>query len=486
LNGPSTLRETARRHDDAQGRLFELEEARERGRDVDEREDASLVEEVERMRQETARLRQELNARGARGSDGASPAWAAAAGMGAGAGSGSGDAGGDGASVAALKEKLAVSNRVADQLKTAIEETERALELANARAVDQAVDAARELANANATIADLERRLREAPSRASVAASEAKIATLRALVDAEDAADDDVEQLTPLLAVQRRNRRLSDELAASRRETSAAKRELRDATRRAADATAELRRREQTIDELEQHLVRVGGGGEGADGDKTAKHGAVLDPDLLPVVAGQRDRLKRRVEDLELQTGALEADLEASRASEAKLKSDNVSLFEKVRYLQSYYAEKGAGANGGGRGGQTIVRVDAAGVPARGGVLGELMQRRAARYGCIPGGGVGGGARGGGVGLDALPGGDDGGVVARYDEAYRLSINPYEKFRASEESAGLGPGGRVARSVLRTRASRTMFALYFLLLHATVFWCVAARGSGAVAGRAAR
>lgn len=50
--------------------------------------------------------------------------------------------------------------------------------------------------------------------------------------------------------------------------------------------------------------------------------------------------MKRRVGELEGRIGELESDLGTSKSESTKLQADNISLFEKIKYLQSYYAKQ--------------------------------------------------------------------------------------------------------------------------------------------------
>eukprot|EP00899_Mesostigma_viride_P022339 jgi/Mesvir1/328/Mv22735-RA.1 len=84
------------------------------------------------------------------------------------------------------------------------------------------------------------------------------------------------------------------------------------------------------------------GAGEGAEWvmtpgmDSGAQGGVGSDGSLLDIVCGQRDRLRARNATLELENRALQDKLDASSRQVEKLTNDNVSLFEKVRYLQRY------------------------------------------------------------------------------------------------------------------------------------------------------
>ena len=439
-----------------------------------------------------------------------------------------------------LRERLAVRDRVVEQLKAALEETEGVAEAEAAAARSSAATLGRELAQLQVSSSALSAALELRPTAAAVEALDLQIRTLQALVDVEDAdaleaameagASGDADA-GPLAAAQNRNRRLNDALAGAQRAGAAARRDAEMAHGRAEAAERTAAERGGTIEQLEEHLITAvgrsrsgagagaradagtsdaiggnsfGDGGAGAGGADVAGvssdgteqgagvrgGGAVddegfiiraimapsngvaewekntnqgrqdgggardvgenrMDAGLIPVVIGQRDRYKRRVTDLEARVGDLEASLVTASSEGSKLHADNVTLFEKVRYLQTYYAKQ---VETHGRGGEAtagkIVRVDDAGVPVVEGAFGSLgggsggghryacgigpmqiavdsgaavnMRRRAQRYGCLPGGSGGGES----TKISEVPGGDASGAVARYDVHYQRRLDP--------------------------------------------------------------
>lgn len=57
---------------------------------------------------------------------------------------------------------------------------------------------------------------------------------------------------------------------------------------------------------------------------------------LLGIVRNQRDRFGKKIQELELENGNLVTNLETFRTEIDGLRKDNLSLYEKVRYLSSY------------------------------------------------------------------------------------------------------------------------------------------------------
>jgi len=212
--------------------------------------------------------------------------------------------------------------------------------------------------------------------------------------------------------------------------------------------------------------------------------------DLLTILTSQRDRFKRRVGELDDRAARLEQEKIAAEDAKAKLEADSVQLYEKLQYVQNYYAKQLASSNGR----TTILRVDAEGIPVTDGVVASStaqsqraknaryscgavtlniesertaaavdgMRRRAARYGCF----------GGAHAESDIPGGDTGGVVSRYRRKYLARLNPFAAFRQREvdDSASSLPihdriGFTSGKMLMTNRTSRTVFSVYLILLH---------------------
>ncbi|KAF5830799.1 CASP C terminal-domain-containing protein [Dunaliella salina] len=190
---------------------------------------------------------------------------------------------------------------------------------------------------------------------------------------------------------------------------------------------------------------------------------------LLDIVISQRDRFRQRMGQLEEEKGTLSEQLAHAQKQLDSCRADNISLYEKVRFIEQYSQPKGGGGGkGGGPGGGKlqVVRVDGAGIPLESEVSAE--QRAGTRYQCGPlAFEIGGGADGGGSGADGGRGtssagglssggvraraagprkvqafcfpADDtqadeeaGGAEARYARAYEARVNPFTDFQKSE------------------------------------------------------
>eukprot|EP01125_Pyxidicula_operculata_P010839 TRINITY_DN3565_c0_g1_i2.p1 TRINITY_DN3565_c0_g1~~TRINITY_DN3565_c0_g1_i2.p1 ORF type:complete len:170 (+),score=44.58 TRINITY_DN3565_c0_g1_i2:219-728(+) len=73
---------------------------------------------------------------------------------------------------------------------------------------------------------------------------------------------------------------------------------------------------------------------------------------MLQMIWDQRDRFKSKIHDLESQNRKLEEDLKTYEIQSSSLKNDNVKLYEKIKYLQSYGAAGGGGAGSSQKSGQ--------------------------------------------------------------------------------------------------------------------------------------
>ena len=512
----------SRARDAAESRAFELESTRDSAAALVDLETADTEASAAFAREEIRRLRRELEA--ARAASGTRATRASLdVSLDAEEARGDGDDGFGPGAVASLRDRLAVRERVAEQLKLALEEAEAAREEEREAAAAR-LEAAEE---AHAAAAETARREAEekaeaemAREKARAAALEARVATLRALVDAEDAETAETAAETaaalqgaggsdaaskidggdtaegrdaPLAAARARNKRLAGEAASARRDAAAATARAENAERRASVAESAAASRDLAVAELERHLVATTGErtpktpntaetSPSADGEISAAASA----SLLPMVAAQRDRHKRRASDLEIRVAELEASLATATEERERSRADAAALYDKVIHVQDYYHASSktgllAGA-GAGPGGARIVRVDDAGVALdkEDGPLAALAARRAARYGCFPGGGLRSSSIPGGdpVPLDQLPGGDPGGVLARFatmkSATTRVSSGLWHTNPGLPGLPGLGLGGKTRAAKL----TRLFFVAYLGVIHVLLFRVATAETSG--------
>jgi homeobox protein cut-like len=137
------------------------------------------------------------------------------------------------------------------------------------------------------------------------------------------------------------------------------------------------------------------GTGEGLVSDQGGSEGS-----MVRVLAGQRDRLRTRVQELEQQLATTAAQLQEAQGLLEAAKADNIALVERLRYVGGYRQQTAsrvlAEANGGG---------------VAGGEGGDVESGRSAE------------------------------VVGRYTRMYEEGINPFKEFQVSSYCRGVLVGG---------------------------------------------
>ncbi|KAG9833825.1 hypothetical protein KCU98_g11303, partial [Aureobasidium melanogenum] len=159
---------------------------------------------------------------------------------------------------------------------------------------------------------------------------------------------------------------------------------------------------------------------------------------ILPMVTAQRDRFKTKIRELETNLQEQYTLVSSLRSEIASLQKDNLSLYEKSRYVNSYNTKGGATSGYSSTNPSTIT-------------------------------------------IDRSNPGTD----ARYKAAYENSISPFAAFRSKESSRAFQrlsfPERAVlqgSRLVLATRTSRNMFAIWVVGLHLLVFVMLFSMGGG--------
>lgn len=167
---------------------------------------------------------------------------------------------------------------------------------------------------------------------------------------------------------------------------------------------------------------------------------------ILPMVTAQRDRFKKRNAQLEQELSESHRNVSQLRQEIAALQKDNLNLYEKSRYVQSY-------SRGGAH--QT-----AAGVGSAGGSTSASAYSANPNPSTVSMGGTGNP----GIALD------------RYRKAYESNLSPFAAFRGRESARAYKRMSlperavySVTRMVLASRTSRNLFAVYCVALHLLVF-----------------
>ncbi|EGG07301.1 uncharacterized protein MELLADRAFT_43151 [Melampsora larici-populina 98AG31] len=156
---------------------------------------------------------------------------------------------------------------------------------------------------------------------------------------------------------------------------------------------------------------------------------------ILPIITSQRDRFRQRNSELEEELRK-QFDIITSTRNEMKsLQSDNLKLYEKVRYLQSYRDDSVSGSIITGPSGSRLTN----------NTLPSAVSRK-----------------------------DE--ELSKYRGIYEEHMNPFEKFRGRERMGALqalNPLDKlvlhVANFVLGNRVARNIFLLYAVILHVLIF-----------------
>ncbi|GAC71585.1 transcription factor [Moesziomyces antarcticus T-34] len=161
------------------------------------------------------------------------------------------------------------------------------------------------------------------------------------------------------------------------------------------------------------------------------------DSSILTIVTSQRDRFRSRNAELEEELRSQFDTISELRAEIKTLQSDNLALYEKMRYLQSF---SGRQQGGGGARSEAVIQMGSGGTDASG---------------AYP---------------PARTGGDD-----KYRAKYEEAMNPFAAFRGREQTramAQLNPLERalhvLTRLVVSHRRMRVVFMAYAIGLHLLV------------------
>lgn len=158
---------------------------------------------------------------------------------------------------------------------------------------------------------------------------------------------------------------------------------------------------------------------------------------ILPMVQAQRDRFKQKNDQLEEELAKTYSTVRSLRQEVASLQKDNLNLYEKTRYVNTYNRHGGGSSSSSGFGGKASPL----------------------------------GYREPGSGND-----NDSSTVNRYSSAYEAQISPFAAFRGRESARAMKQMSlperivfSVTRLVLANRTSRNMFAAYCVAIHFLLF-----------------
>jgi homeobox protein cut-like len=146
---------------------------------------------------------------------------------------------------------------------------------------------------------------------------------------------------------------------------------------------------------------------------------------ILPMITAQRDRFKKKNATLESELQKSYQSIQSLRSEVAALQKDNLSLYEKTRYVSAYNRDTPAAK-------PATIQIDGPTSPAAD-------------------------------------------VGTRYRSAYESSLSPFNAFRSRESARAFKRMSvperavvQITRMILATRTSRNLFAMYCLGLHVLV------------------
>ncbi|KAF8160792.1 CASP C terminal-domain-containing protein [Crassisporium funariophilum] len=254
------------------------------------------------------------------------------------------------------------------------------------------------------------------------------------------------KSLEALLAT--KNKRLQEELTKFRILHSELEESLQDSRQQLETAASELERQKHLNEKLENDLLSI----NKDDGDRSfdTEHDALAgleigkrldkptrttpipftpsaDASILPIVTSQRDRFRQRNAELEEELRKQFQIISELRIEIKTLQNDNLKLFEKVRYMQSYREDAGS---------RPVTQLDPLPPPS------------------------------------SRP--DD---MSKYQARYEEAMNPFEAFRGREATRAYQNVNAVergvlvlTRSILGNRRARAFFICYALALHLLVMF----------------
>ncbi|KAI9633995.1 CASP C terminal-domain-containing protein [Dioszegia hungarica] len=262
-----------------------------------------------------------------------------------------------------------------------------------------------------------------------------------------------------------KNRRLLDDLTKLR----VAFEEVSTAHSRSEEYAEGLREKAERMKELNERLegdlIRVNGGGaaEGGAGrgekglagldlgrstvspgntDNSPAPAAGPDTSILPIVTSQRDRFRQRNAELEEELRKQFETVTDLRTEIKSLQTDNLKLYEKVRYVNAYRDAPNS-------------------VAGPSGLLGGVMGRR-----------------------------DE--EIGRYKDKYEESMNPFEAFKGREAQRALqalNPMDKavfaLTRAIIGNKRARSFFVFYTAALHLLILFVLWGTMAASDSGHAA-
>ncbi|KAH9455349.1 hypothetical protein Pst134EA_022819 [Puccinia striiformis f. sp. tritici] len=175
--------------------------------------------------------------------------------------------------------------------------------------------------------------------------------------------------------------------------------------------------------------------------DPSTTHRMTSDTSILPIITSQRDRFRQRNSELEEELRKQFETISNTRNEMKSLQNDNLKLYEKVRYLQSYRDHTTTSASN-----DHSSRFNRFNSSSASSVHHDTVSRK-----------------------------DE--ELSKYRGIYEEHMNPFEKFRGRERMGALQALNPLDKLVLHTanfvlgnRLTRNLFLIYVLILHFLLFF----------------
>ncbi|KAI8107225.1 hypothetical protein M9434_001868 [Picochlorum sp. BPE23] len=201
----------------------------------------------------------------------------------------------------------------------------------------------------------LEAQLMSRPSQEELRESKQQIRMLKAILqnsaaDEDDNEEDDESKKSEMLhissmesALLEKNQKLESNLTLLRMQLAESKDSLSSATGKIQELQDHISQKEELIAQLEEdlELATRTAAPEQSDGSQSSSGierttSGIENKSMIHALGAQRDRLKKRVSDLEGEISDLRIELHHAKEASKNAKEDNIALVERLKYVEGY------------------------------------------------------------------------------------------------------------------------------------------------------
>ena len=195
----------------------------------------------------------------------------------------------------------------------------------------------------------LEAQLSSRPRQEDLQESRKQIRMLKAILQNSTANEDDVEDdgrseksdelnvSSMESALLEKNQKLESSLTLLRMQLAESNDSLGTASARVKELEDQLSRKDELIKELEEHLESATKHSGGSGGSLGVQANSQEDSQsIVQALSAQRDRLKSRINELEGEISSIRVDLHHAKDEAKHAKEDNITLVERLKYVEGY------------------------------------------------------------------------------------------------------------------------------------------------------